>query len=234
MRNSAFRTNMHSLLINKNAFLFDFNGTLSNDETILENVFDQSLAKLDLEGLRTGEYATVLGMSDVDITRELAAARHAEDRQTELLAAVASTYGRVFAQATRAGNSPITDAAVGLVSSLEAIGASVGIVTGTLRAMLVPALQARGLSHLSALSVTADDVQHGKPDPEGYVMGCQLLGVQPGDTLAFEDSPAGITAACAAGLEVIGIGPVVADDTRALAHFPTLDALAQELSEDSA
>jgi sugar-phosphatase len=56
--------------------------------------------------------------------------------------------------------------------------------------------------------VTADDVVDGKPDPTGYELACKRLGVVAGDTLAVEDSPAGVRAATAAG-----VGHVVAVTT---------------------
>ena len=53
--------------------------------------------------------------------------------------------------------------------------------------------------------VTADDVQNGKPHPEPYLRGAQLLGVDPRQGLVIEDAPAGIRAAQAAAMKVIGL-----------------------------
>ncbi|MFJ4173644.1 HAD-IA family hydrolase [Microbacterium sp. NPDC089696] len=57
------------------------------------------------------------------------------------------------------------------------------------------------------LAVTAESVSASKPDPEGFLLGATLLGVDPADCVVFEDSGAGIQAAHAAGMRVIGIGP---------------------------
>ena len=65
-----------------------------------------------------------------------------------------------------------------------------------------------------ALAVTAESVSASKPDPEGFLLGAQLLGVDPEDCVVFEDSGAGIQAAHAAGMRVIGIGK------HAVAHSP--------------
>ncbi len=65
------------------------------------------------------------------------------------------------------------------------------------------------------LTVTAESVSASKPDPEGFLLGAQLLGVEPADCVVFEDSGAGIQAAHAAGMRVIGVGP------HAVAHHPT-------------
>jgi sugar-phosphatase len=55
--------------------------------------------------------------------------------------------------------------------------------------------------------ICADDVQRGKPDPEGYCLAAERLGVPARDAVVLEDAPAGIAAARAARIgAVIGIG----------------------------
>ena len=53
--------------------------------------------------------------------------------------------------------------------------------------------------------ITADDVTHGKPHPEPYLKGAELLGFAPKDCVVIEDAPAGILAAHAGGMKVIGL-----------------------------
>jgi mannitol-1-/sugar-/sorbitol-6-phosphatase len=53
--------------------------------------------------------------------------------------------------------------------------------------------------------VTADDVKNGKPDPEPYRKGADLLKVNPANCLVVEDAPAGIRSAHAAGMKVISM-----------------------------
>ncbi len=53
--------------------------------------------------------------------------------------------------------------------------------------------------------VSADDVNKGKPDPEPYLIGAKLLGVNPAECLVVEDAPAGIRAAHAGEMKAIGI-----------------------------
>src|SRR5262249_20091160 len=54
--------------------------------------------------------------------------------------------------------------------------------------------------------VTADDVKDGKPSPEPYLKGAALLHASLADCLVFEDTPAGIASARAAGMRVIALG----------------------------
>src|SRR5262249_18720334 len=52
---------------------------------------------------------------------------------------------------------------------------------------------------------TADDVMHGKPSPEIYILAATRLGVEPHELLVFEDSPIGVTAAKAAGCVCVAV-----------------------------
>lgn len=54
--------------------------------------------------------------------------------------------------------------------------------------------------------VTADDVTEGKPDPEPYLKGAEVIGVEPADIVVFEDAPAGGIAARDAGCVVVAVG----------------------------
>ncbi len=78
-----------------------------------------------------------------------------------------------------------------------------GVVTSGTRALASARLQLGGFQAPKVL-VTADDVVNGKPHPEPYLRGAQLLGVKPEECLVIEDAPAGIRAAHAAGMKVVG------------------------------
>ncbi|MFE1318902.1 HAD-IA family hydrolase [Kitasatospora phosalacinea] len=67
---------------------------------------------------------------------------------------------------------------------------------------------------LPPLMITAEHVGASKPDPEGFLKAAAELGVAPAECLVLEDSEAGIAAARAADMPVLGIGP------RAAAHRP--------------
>jgi HAD superfamily hydrolase (TIGR01509 family) len=57
--------------------------------------------------------------------------------------------------------------------------------------------------------VTGDTVSHGKPHPEPYLAATRLVGADPADCVALEDSPAGVRSATAAGVPTIAIPHVV-------------------------
>ncbi len=66
-------------------------------------------------------------------------------------------------------------------------------------------LTALGLAEAFDFIATADDVERGKPDPEIYLLVSRELEVPPSECLVIEDSPAGVQAALAAGMNVVAV-----------------------------
>ena len=78
------------------------------------------------------------------------------------------------------------------------------VVTSAHRSLALARLSAVGLPVPEVL-VCGDEVERGKPDPEGYLRGAELLGVDPALCLVLEDVPAGIAAGRAAGSLVVAV-----------------------------
>ncbi|GAB3690643.1 HAD family hydrolase [Corynebacterium nasicanis] len=77
-------------------------------------------------------------------------------------------------------------------------------VTSGGRELMSARLAAAGLPVPDVL-VTAEDVEVGKPDPAGYLLAAQRLGVDPAECLVVEDAPAGLEAGVRAGCRVIAV-----------------------------
>ena len=84
------------------------------------------------------------------------------------------------------------------------------IVTSCTRALAAVRIGAAGLPKPKQM-VTSTDVQHGKPDPEPYLKGAQMLGVPAAECLVIEDAPAGIRAGKAAGPRVLALRTTASD-----------------------
>lgn len=78
------------------------------------------------------------------------------------------------------------------------------IVTSATRRLLVARLETAGLPVPGHL-ISAEMVSRGKPDPEPYRRGAELLGLAPADCLVIEDAPSGIQAGVRAGCRVLGV-----------------------------
>lgn len=74
------------------------------------------------------------------------------------------------------------------------------VVTGGYREIIIPTLDAAGITHLFDIIVTADDVVHSKPAPDVYSRAARLLQVDPARCIAYEDSEIGMQSANAAGI----------------------------------
>jgi mannitol-1-/sugar-/sorbitol-6-phosphatase len=78
------------------------------------------------------------------------------------------------------------------------------VVTSCTRALALVRLRAAGLP-IPAQMVTSNDIVNGKPSPEPYLKGAQLLGLAAADCVVVEDAPAGIRSGKAAGARVIAV-----------------------------
>lgn len=104
------------------------------------------------------------------------------------------------------------------------------IVTSADVTLMTARMGAAGLT-VPALAITAESVSASKPDPEGFLRAASELGVAPDDCVVFEDSAAGIQAAKAAGMRVVGVGPH-ASAHRPDVHVDDLSAVSVAASDD--
>jgi HAD superfamily hydrolase (TIGR01509 family) len=109
--------------------------------------------------------------------------------------------------------------AVALVRSVSAQGVPIGVVTSGGRRYAEGQLARLGIRELIAVLVTAEDVAEGKPSPEGFLAACIGLGVEPGAAVAFEDAPAGVAAAKAAGMPTVGVATTQSREALAAADL---------------
>lgn len=90
---------------------------------------------------------------------------------------------------------------------LRAAGWCQALATSAPRANVDTILEVLGIGPTFAAIVSAEDVTHGKPDPEVFQTAARALGAPVYRCVVVEDSPAGIEAARRAGMRCIGVGP---------------------------
>jgi HAD superfamily hydrolase (TIGR01509 family) len=81
------------------------------------------------------------------------------------------------------------------------------VASGGWQSIIRDSLKAVGLTGMFDAIVGADDVVHGKPAPDVFLMAAELLGLRPSECLVYEDGNPGIQAATAAGMQVIDVRP---------------------------
>jgi HAD superfamily hydrolase (TIGR01509 family) len=94
---------------------------------------------------------------------------------------------------------------VALMEEARLSGCKVGLATMSYGIQVRRVLEILGWSGLFDHVATRDDVVHGKPDPEIYLLVARELGVPPWECLVVEDSPAGVSAARAAGMWCVAV-----------------------------
>ncbi len=81
--------------------------------------------------------------------------------------------------------------------------APMGVASGGHREIVIKTLDALGLTSYFDTIVGAEDVARGKPAPDPFLETARRLGAEPATCLVFEDSPTGIEAAKAAGMQYV-------------------------------
>ena len=174
------------------AVIFDMDGTLVDSNAVVEAIWTRFAERY---GLVT---ADVLGFSHgrqtIDTVRRFAPAGLDHEKLVEELASTEIE--------TPGGIVEVADAAAfvaSIPSELTALVTSAPLLLAKTR-------MAEAGVPVPPIVVPAEDVTHGKPDPEGYLRAASLLGVDPAETLVFEDAPAGIESARASGAQVVVVG----------------------------
>lgn len=176
------------------AVVFDFNGTLSDDEPVLARVYQELFAELGRPITAEQYYEHLAGHTDEEMfTRWLG------DADPALIDERIRRYNELVADGST------VDAETRAAVRLAASRLPVALVSAAARAEIEPVLEASGLHDAFALIVSQDDVTRGKPDPEPYLIAAEKLGVTGADLLVLEDTDVGVASAKSAGARVVGL-----------------------------
>jgi beta-phosphoglucomutase len=179
------------------AVVFDFNGTLSQDEPILCEIFMELFAEHG-RPLSAQEYFDELaGLSDPEIVRTWLGDDH------PAVGEVIEERIHRYRLAVADGSTVPEDVRAAVRYAAERV--PVGIVSGAALTEIEPVLAGAGIRDLISVIVPAEDVERGKPHPDGYARAAMLLEVRPADIVALEDSEAGVASAKDAGLRCIAV-----------------------------
>ncbi|MYZ41223.1 MULTISPECIES: HAD-IA family hydrolase [unclassified Streptomyces] len=194
MTATAATTTSTSVLTTR-ALLLDMDGTLVNSDAAVERCWRRWAVEQELDPEevlkvvhgRQG-YATMAALLP-DRPMELNLA----DNRRMLAEETADTEGVVPIP-----GAPAFMAAIAALPHALVTSADTALAEARMTAAALP---------MPGTRVTAENVKASKPHPEGFLLGAARLGYAPEDCVALEDSEAGITAARAAGMRVVGVGP---------------------------
>jgi len=188
---------MKTYLDEYKAFIFDLDGTLINSEKYHADGFAHAVKELSGYQLTPAERREFFEAHTNIFTPVLAARHGLKLDPDEVLNLKRDYVGRHF----KAEIFP------GVEAFIEKWRSSMrmALASNSPRIFVKQALVEAGLIDLFESVITADDVTHRKPDPEMYELTLKNLKLAPEDVMIFEDSPAGVAAAQAAGCAVVMI-----------------------------
>jgi beta-phosphoglucomutase len=213
------------------AVIFDFDGVIVDTEPIHYRAFQRVLEPLGLDFSWQEYVETYMGFDDRDAFYEAFTARGRLIDSSELHGLIDRKAG-IFQEIIRDGITAYPGA-VSLIRRLHNERIPLAICSGALLSDVTPILVTLGVNDCFSVIITADDVAKSKPDPESYCLAFDKLRMQPSQatisqthTIAIEDTPAGITAAKTAGLQVVAV-----TNSYPLEFFSEADCIVASLEE---
>lgn len=181
------------------AVVLDFDGTTVDSEGVARAAMAQVLAE-DGHALTDADHDAVVGR----------AWPHTRAYLVELMGydddGIAAYRRRVRdAFRTRLDEVVVFDDVATTLASLRQDGVPLAVCTSSGREYLEALLERTGLDQVFDATVAREDTSEHKPDPAPYRLAARRLGVDPAACAAVEDTPAGVEAARAAGMRVLGV-----------------------------
>ncbi len=215
--------------------VFDFDGVIADSEPAHYEIFRQVLAEdnLDIDWQRYCE--RYLGYSDIEAFRHILADLN-ENHSDERIAELCQRKKAAFADYIREQNI-ILPGVRELLADLKANDIICAICSGALRSEIQLIAELGGLLDYFSVIVAAEDVQRGKPHPQGFEMARLRVNetlqsdqpITPSQTAAIEDSLWGIQAAQGAGYKCLGVASTYDKN-----QLTNADAVVETLEEASA
>lgn len=182
------------------AVLFDFDGVIADTENIHVAAWQRTLARLGWE-LPDEVAARAVEVDDRKFLLDLFTRRKIEQgdvegwvrSKQELTAAMLANSPRLYP---------------GVVALVRALAGRVplAVVSTTWKENINIVLKVAGLVDLFQAVVGKEDVTLVKPEPDGYRLALERLGLAAEDAIALEDSATGLAAARSAGLNTLAVG----------------------------
>ncbi|AXB77504.1 HAD family phosphatase [Novosphingobium sp. P6W] len=205
------------------AAIFDMDGTLLDTEAAQHRAFEDTG-----EALGCPVPAEIL-KSMVGVNRDANEIMLADRMGPDFpLARFYADSDALFEAAVNAGL-PLRPGAQLILDHFRDTGVPLALCTSTIGGKAQERLEQAGLLHYFEVVVTRSDVTNAKPHPEPYLLAARLLGVDPADCVAVEDSYAGVRSATAAGIATVMVPdllPATEEQTLITAQvLPSLTAL---------
>lgn len=187
--------------------IFDMDGVLFDTEALCMQAWMEVAAKWGLPDMEK-VFPLCIGLNTND-SRQVVFDAYGEDFDYPLFREHAGAWFRDY---VGKNGIPVKPGVREILEWLKSAGYAVGLASSTKRESVLRHLKHTGLEDYFSVVVGGDMVEHSKPLPDIYLLACERLGVEPGETYAIEDSPNGIRSAHAAGMCPIMVPDIIAPD----------------------
>ncbi len=196
--------------------IFDLDGTLVDNMELHAEAFAIFVGRHGLPPLTLADRARLDGKRNRDIFPDLFGRPLAED----FLQACIHEKESLYRELSHGRLRPLPGL-LHLLDALDAAGVPAAIATSAPAENVAHTLRELHLDDRLTEVVRSDRVARGKPHPDVFLAAAELIGVPPPDCLAFEDAPAGILAARAAGMRCVAVTTsFTPDDLSAVGAVP--------------
>ncbi|MFI1018986.1 HAD family hydrolase [Streptomyces sp. NPDC020965] len=198
--------------------IFDLDGTLVDSEPNYYQAGRRVLAEHGVMDFSWERHTDFIGIGTRETLAALRAEHGIEAPVDELLAAKNRHYLELAGTSTE-----VFPEMRAFVELLHEGGVPMAVASGSSLASIKAVLTVTGLDAFIPTTVSAEEVDRGKPEPDVFLETARRLGVSPADCVVLEDAPPGAAAAHAAGMRCIAIPYVPSTATDP--SFETADLL---------
>lgn len=216
----------------RTAILFDMDGLMVDTEPLARQAWARTVAPHGHD-ISDDLYGRMLGRRTTESAQLVLDALPLPVTRDELITRKTDQYLAMIEDGV-----PVMPGLWQLLARIEAQALPWGVATSTPRAVAEIVLGKLGVVGRYGALACGDEVAHGKPAPDIFLLAAARLDVAPVACLALEDSAAGCAAAVAAGMRVAAVGEVAMADGQAVSPFavayrryPSLNEVAAELEE---
>ncbi len=182
------------------AVIFDMDGVIVDSGSLHFQSWQEAFASHGIKFSRK-DFSQAFGRVNKDIIAD----KLGNKATTGLVHAIGEEKESIFRRLVQTCGLEALPGAIGLIENLDRQGFRLAVASSAPRANIELILGKLGLQQCFQASVSGEDVTRGKPDPQPFLLAAERLGAKPEQSAVIEDAPAGIEAACRAGMAAIGI-----------------------------
>ena len=180
--------------------IFDWDGVIIDSAKLHEQSWRRLAAELGKE-IAPDSFIRGFGMKSARIIAEI----HGWAKEPAEIARLENRKEALYREIVARSEIAPLPGVVEWLERLRGAGVPCAVASSTHRLNIDAVLDRIGLKHAFTAIISAEDVEHGKPNPEVFAKAAARLGIAAERCVVFEDAPVGIEAAHAASMRVVAV-----------------------------